>query len=104
VLRLRFFRILLPVLLILLVVMVWKSWVPRTGSSREPAETGGQDFPRGTGINFHEFTGSGRSISGQVELFEPGEDERLHLEGIRKLLIERDDGGPLIIRAVRGDR
>ena len=103
-LRLRFFRILLPALLILLGgLLVW-SLKPRGSVHSLPAGAGTHDAPRVGGLTFIEFQGSSRSIAGDADLFQPGEDGRLHLEGIRDLEIEREDRGPLNVSAIRGDR
>ena len=100
-LRLRLFRILLPVLLVVLGVLLWMSWQPRGPVHAVPTE---RQEPRVEGITFKEWEGDSSTVAGEVALFQPGEGDTLHLEKIRNLEIEREDGGPLIVSALRADR
>ena len=103
-LRIRIFRALLPVLLIFLGLVIWRSWNPRTPVHRD-APAGQREQPRAEGLLFKEYSeGSTNSLRGHADVFEPREDGTLHLEGIRELEIQREDRGPLIISAMLGDR
>ncbi len=105
-LRLRIFRILLPLLLLLLGVLLWKSCDPNLrGAHRAPPDGAVPDVPRAEGLSFGEFSeGSRDALRGKAVVFEPHEDGSLHLEGIQDLEIQRDDRGPLIVSAQLGDR
>jgi lipopolysaccharide transport protein LptA len=95
----------LPLLLLFLGVLLWRSWEPRSDVHREPAEVPEAAGPRAEGLSFKEFgVGSDSTIEGHAEVFEPRDDGSLHLEGIRDLEIQREDRGPLLITAARGDR
>jgi len=105
VLRLRVLRILLPLLLVFLGVLLWKNWVPRTAVHREPSETAALEGPRAEGLSVKEFgAGSASNFEGNAAVFEPHDDGSLHLEGIRELEIQREERGPLLVSAARGDR
>jgi lipopolysaccharide transport protein LptA len=106
VLRLRIFRILLPLLLLFLGVLLWKSCDPNIGSAhRVPLDGGVPDVARAEGLSFAEFSeGSRDALRGKAEVFEPHDDGSLHLEGIRELEIQREKRGPLIVSAQLGDR
>jgi lipopolysaccharide transport protein LptA len=103
VLRLRFFRILLPLLLVVLGVLVWRSWEPRSAVHRTPGESGDAGTPRAEGLSIIEFgPGSASTFAGHADVFEPQDDGSLHLEGIRDLEIQREGRGPLLVSAGRG--
>lgn len=105
-LRLRIFRILLPLLLLVLGVLLWRSCDTNVGAvHRPPPDENVSDLPRGVGITFREFSeGSGDSLRGNAVVVEAGENGSLHLEGIRDLVIQREERGPLVISAQVGDR
>ena len=85
-LRLRIFRILLPALLLVLGVLLWKSCDPNLrGAHREPLEGATPDVPRAEGLSFAEFSeGSRDALRGKAVVFEPHDDGSLHLEGIQQ--------------------
>jgi lipopolysaccharide transport protein LptA len=43
-------------------------------------------------------------VAGDADLLQTGEGGSLHLEGVRNLVIEREDRGPLVVSAARADR
>jgi lipopolysaccharide transport protein LptA len=104
VLRLRFLRLLLPALLVLLAVAIYYSWVPRSAVHSPAADGAEAQTPHAAELTFVEWEGGKRSVAGNVEHFEQQPDGRLHLEGIRDLEIHRPDRGPLVVSAERGER
>jgi lipopolysaccharide transport protein LptA len=101
VIRLRVLRILLPLLLLLLGVLLWRSWEPRSAVHRVPTAVPESDAPRVEGLSFKDYA---EGIEGHARVFEPHDDGSLHLEGIRDLELQREDRGPLLVSAARGDR
>jgi lipopolysaccharide transport protein LptA len=104
VVRLRFLRLLIPGLLILLGFAVYLSWVPRSSVHSRGQGESDEETPRAAGLTFDEWDGERRTAAGDVEHFEQRPDGRLHLEGIRNLEIHRPDRGPLVVSAQRADR
>jgi lipopolysaccharide transport protein LptA len=99
--RLRFLRVLLPLLLVVLGIVLWGSWKPHRVPHRLPSDVVESDAPRVEGLSFIDY---GERIEGHAAVFEPHEDGSLHLEGIRDLELQREGRGPLLVSALRGDR
>jgi len=99
--RLRFLRVLLPLLLVVLGIVLWGSWKPHRVPHRLPSDVVESDAPRVEGLSFIDY---GQRIEGYAAVFEPHEDGSLHLEGIRDLELKREGRGPLLVSALRGDR
>jgi len=102
--RLRFLRILIPILLIPLGWLLYQSWNPRDSAHGRPQQRNGEDQPQADVVNFIEWEAGRRTVDGKVDHFEQLEDGGLHLEGVHELEIHREDRGPLVVSAVRGDR
>jgi lipopolysaccharide export system protein LptA len=102
VLRIRFFRLLLPALLVLLGVIVAYNLKAPGSAHTAPARAG--DTPAAEILVFKEWAGDQPSVSGNVALVQDAADGSLHLEGIQNLEILRRDGGILVVSATRGDR
>ena len=104
-LRLRFFRVLLPLLLLFLGIMVWRSWKAPPDAHSAPTRETENGAPVVQGLSIKEFgPGSTSTFDGRAEVAEPHDDGSLHLEGIRDLELQREDRGPLLVSAVRADR
>lgn len=103
-LRLRLLRILVPLLLVGLAIVLYLTWVPRAPLQGEARRSADPEEPRASDIWFVEYEGDRRSVAGDVARLEERGDGGLHLEGIRDLEIHRENGGPLIVNADRGDR
>jgi lipopolysaccharide transport protein LptA len=90
-------------LLVVLGVLLWKSWAPRSAVHRDPGETAESAAPKAEGLSIKSFgPGSASDFAGHAEVFEPQDDGSLHLEGIRDLEIQREGRGPLVVSAGRG--
>ncbi len=100
--RLRFFRVLLPALLLMLVVFFVREFRPRptahsqapvAGREREPdEEMRGIDFIRGDGL-----------VRGRLEKSVHLGGGKYEIEGIDSLKIARSGRGPLIVSAATGE-
>jgi lipopolysaccharide transport protein LptA len=105
VLRLRFFRVLLPLLLLFMGILVWRSWKAPPDAHSAPNRGPENGAPVVQGLSIKEFgEGSTSTFDGQAEVAEPHDDGSLHLEGIRDLELQREDRGPLLVSAARADR
>ena len=100
--RLRFFRILLPALLVPFVVVLFLMMRERPGS-QTPSD-GARPFPgaRAERIELTDLLGGSRRGSITARVFQWDDQGRLHLEGIEKLVIDREEGPPLVVSAERG--
>ncbi len=104
-LRLRFLRVLLPLLLVVLGVLLWNNWKPRSSVHRSTVDTAATGPPRAVGLSVKEFSeGSNASFEARADVFEPHDDGTIHLEGIHDLEIPREDRGPLLVSAALADR
>jgi lipopolysaccharide transport protein LptA len=100
--RLRFFRILVPALLVPFVVVLFLTMRERPGS-QTPSD-GARPFPgaRAERIELTDLLGGSRRGSITARVFQWDDQGRLHLEGIEKLVIDREEGPPLVVSAERG--
>ena len=92
-LRLRLLRLLFPVLLAVLGLLLWSSWNPRNRSHGGVRATDVTDISQAQGVSVNRLTRDTNSDIQirQVQVFEPGEDDSLHVEGVQDLTIHRDD-------------
>ena len=104
--RLRFLRVLLPLLLVFLGYLLWSNWNPRSTVHRKPNAAPAGTGPRAQNLSMVEL-GPDANRPFQVHstrVAETHPDGSVHLEGIRDLAIQREDRGPLLVSAERGDR
>lgn len=101
--RLRFFRILLPALLLLLIVALFYSVKPRPSAHTTPQMGDGADTERLENVEVTEYKGTERTLAGHAAVAERGEDGRLRLQEIKRLEIAREGRGPLVVSASRGE-
>lgn len=101
--RLRFFRIALPALLLTFIVVVALTVRERPVPHTSP-EPGSGDLPgpRAERIDLVDLEGSSRRLSVSARLVQQDARGGLTLEGISRLLIDRDAEPPLVVRADRG--
>jgi len=104
VFRLRLLRILLPLLLVAVACVLYLSWEPRMAVHSISDGMESVSEPQASGVWFVEYDGERRVVAGDVAHLEQGDNGELRLEGIRDLEIHREDRGPLIINAARGNR
>lgn len=101
--HLRLFRILIPALLLLGVAGLFLSWQRRPAVQAPPVDGGPGDAPRAENVSFIDLVGENRKLSLQADLVQEAEDGRLLIRGIRRLEIEREGRGPLVISAKNGE-
>ncbi len=100
--RLRFFRILLPAILVPFLVVVGLElrkrvdpWSPPTGVADEGSSA--------RGINFTDMDGPHRRFKLEAESYSEDGEGKQRLQGVRPLTVFRDSGEPLVISADLAD-
>ncbi len=96
--RLRFFRILLPAILVPFLVVVGLElrkrvdpWSPSTGRTQAGSSA--------RGINFTDLDGPNRQFKLEAESYSDDGEGKKRLQGVRPLTVFRDSGEPLVISA-----
>lgn len=101
--RLRFFRILVPALLLPFLLVLALMMRERPAPTIDEAPKGSFDGPRAESIELTDLAGGVRRLAVKVRRIEQGEGGRLRLEGIERLVLDREGAPPLVVRAERGD-
>jgi len=99
--RLRFFRVVLPALLLPFLVLLVFQLRPKP-AVHNPARGDEPAGPRVSGMDYVEFAGGQRVYSGTIGLVRQQPDGRVDMERIERFVIERDDAPPLVVSAERG--
>jgi lipopolysaccharide export system protein LptA len=100
-LRIRLFRILLPGALLVFVVLFIAGLKPRSGVHTRPA-TSAPNSRRLEGVSAVELSAGRRTLAMIADLVEHQGEDRVHLERIRRLEVDRKGRGPLILRSELG--
>lgn len=100
--RLRLLQVLLPAVLIVFVWLVVVALRPRPAVQQAPPADA-IEGKGGRNVIFTELEGGDTRLSGDIDSIEEAADGRLSLEGIRELLLRREEGSPLEIAADVGD-
>ncbi len=101
--RLRFFRILVPALLLPFLVVLALMMRERPSPTIVEAPQGSFEGPRAESIELTDLAGGARRLAVKVRRIEQGEGGNLRLEGIERLVLDRENAPPLVVSAERGD-
>ncbi len=103
-LRLRVLRVLLPALLVPFLVLIGLTFRQRPvavgGRAAHPEEASG---PRAERIELTELWNDNRRLFLRAAVGELKDDGKLRLEGVERVEVDRDRGGPLVFSSQRGE-
>jgi lipopolysaccharide transport protein LptA len=97
--RLRFFRILLPAVLLLFVVALALSLRERPAPQRPPPAPPEENGRAATGVRAVRLSGTEQTLEFEAGVVEPRPDGGFHLEQIERLGIARKGKPPLVVQA-----
>ncbi len=100
--RLRFFRILVPALLVPFVVVLVMMVREKPGSQTPSQDTGPVSGARAEQIELTDLLGGTLRGTVRARVIQFDDQGRYHLEGIQRLVIPREKDPPLVVTAERG--
>jgi lipopolysaccharide transport protein LptA len=101
--RVKFFRILVPALLLPFVVVLLFALRERPAARRTADGASSFPGPRAERIELTDLAGGSRRFQVRARVFQQDDQGRLHLEGIERLVIDREAQPPLVVSADRGE-
>jgi lipopolysaccharide transport protein LptA len=101
--RLNFFRILLPVALLIFLAVLFYALRPPTSVHRDTDEGEEESIRKAEDFRFVELLRDRAVLDFVAEIVEQGEDGKVNLENITRFVIDRLDGHPLEVSSALGE-
>jgi len=101
--RLRFFRILLPVALLIFLAVLFYALRPRTNVHRDTDEAEDESRRKASDIRIVELLRDRAVLDFEADIIKQGEDGKVNLENIARFVIDRLEGGPLEVSSALGE-
>jgi lipopolysaccharide transport protein LptA len=101
--RLKFFRILLPVALLLFLALLFYALRPPTSVHREADDEQDESLRKAEDFRFVELIRDRAVLDFDADLITEGEDGKIHLENIARFVIDRLGSDPLVVSSALGE-